>query len=93
MYSKRYILSLVEEEAIEWKKTKKVPVYVDAIGNPIHGSKWVCTERYKQIVDILNSKEARVFKCIECENYFGYYELNIRWSDFDKNWYVCSHCC
>lgn len=62
------VRALVVELNIEDKKTKKVPVYYKRHGQMVRRSfdDRVPTERYLELLRLLDSEEAKVFVCEDC---------------------------
>lgn len=95
MMTKTEVMELVEEYKKEEAKTIRIPHYY--IHNGI-----VCEHPYPDIVrtnrynelfyHILNSDEAKIFKCDYCGEMIGYFDLESWCCDFDNNEYVCNCC-
>lgn len=86
------VLELVKEFYTEKEKVQKVPHYYKRKGVMIERSypDYVYSERYYELLHVLSSEEAKIFKCSNCGEYFTYFELE-HWICKKDN-YICSCC-
>lgn len=88
------VMAMVKEYEVERKAVKKVPHYYKRNGKMIERSypDYVYSDRYYELSKILNSDEARVFKCSDCGEMVTYFDLETWICDFEEGEYTCSIC-
>lgn len=88
------VLALVVEMNEEKKKDIQVPHYYKYHGEMKRRSydDVIHTDRYKELFALLNSKEAKVFKCAECGRMYGWFDLESWQCDFETGYYICGCC-
>ena len=94
MMSVKEVLALVEELKREEEKVVFVPHYYKCKGEMKRAQcdKAIYTERYGELMDILDGEDAKVFKCADCGEMCGWFDLETWCCDFEKGNYVCSCC-
>ena len=88
------VLALVAEMNEEKKKDAWVPHYYEFRGeikrrffdDIIH------TDRYNELSALLDSDEAKVFKCEKCGEMCSWFDLENWCCDFETGYYICSRC-
>lgn len=94
MMTVKEVLELVKEFKVETTKTTQVPHYYKRNGKILERSypDTVYTERYKELRVILESNDAKVFKCKSCGKMVSYFHLEKWLCDFEQGKYLCSQC-
>lgn len=101
MFTFAEVMAMVAEARVEEKKTKVVPHYYKRNGvmkKRSYGDT-VYTERYKELFfdteeKTLRSEAAKIFKCNECSEMVGYWDLEAWCCEFseDNGYYICDCC-
>ena len=88
------VMAMVEEYKVEYKAVKKVPHYYKRHGQMVERSypDYVYSDRFYELSKILDSEEAKVFKCCECGEMVTWFDLEDWVCDFEKGEYTCSCC-
>ena len=88
------VLTLVDELEEEKKKTVRVPHYYKYRGEMKRRflDDFVYTDRYHELMKLICSEEAKVFKCEECGEMCGWFDLETWCCDFEEGDFVCSFC-
>lgn len=97
------VMAMVEECKQEEEKTKYIPHYYKRNGEMLRRryDDVVYTKRYEELFfdeehKTLRSNEAKIFKCEECKEYVGYWDLEDWCCSFSENpkkaYYICSCC-
>lgn len=88
------VLELVKEYEAERRAVKKVPHYYKRNGKMIERSypDYIYSDRYYELGNILDSDEAKVFKCSDCGEMVTWFDLESWTCDFEKGIYLCSCC-
>ena len=88
------VMAMVKEYDAERIAVKKVPHYYKRNGKMIERPypDYVYSDRYHELSKILDSDEARVFKCSECGEMVTYFELETWICDVEEGEYTCSCC-
>lgn len=94
MLAVKEVIELVKEFKAEEKKAHYEIFYKDGKGSKFDRAyrKKVYSARYDELKELLQSEKACVFKCAECGEMCGYFELEHWVCDFEKSEYVCSAC-
>ena len=88
------VKALVKEYEAEREAVKIVPHYYKRKGQLIERSypDYIYSDHYYELRKILNSEEAKVFKCEYCGEYYGYFDLENWVCDWEKDLYLCGEC-
>ena len=88
------VKAMVDEFLAEQKAVKIVPHYYIRKGRVLERSypDYIYSDRYHELMQILESKDAKVFKCEQCGEYHSYFDLENWLCDFEKDEYLCRLC-
>ena len=88
------VLALATEMDEEKKKDVRVPHYYKYRGEMKRRSydDVIHTDRYNELFALLGSDEAKVFKCEECGEMCGWFDLESWCCDFEEGYYICGCC-
>ena len=87
------VLALVAEMNEEKKKDELVlRCYKYRSGKTHNSDDIIHTDRYNELLALLDSDEAKVFKCEECGEMCGWLDLESWCCDFEEGYYICGCC-
>lgn len=88
------VLALADEFETERKNVVRVPHYYKYKGEMKRRSydDLVYSDRYYELMALLGSDEAKVFKCAECGEMCDWFDLETWCCDFDNGDYTCACC-
>ena len=92
MMTTENVLALVAEMNEEEKKDMRVPHYYKCQGERRSYDIIIHTDRYNELSALLDSDEAKVFKCEECGEMCGWFDLENWCCDFEAGYYICCCC-
>ena len=88
------VLTLATEWKAERKNAISVPSYYKYKGEMKRRSydDVVYSDRYYELMALLCSDEAKVFKCVECGEMCSWFDLESWCCDFENGYYICGCC-
>lgn len=94
MMNKNEVLNLVAEYEAEKRNVRYEAVYYKRNGKMVRRSydAVIYSDRYHELMALLSSEEAKIFKCVECGEMCGWFDLETWCCDVEADEYICGCC-